>query len=362
MVIFQLIQKPQKRGAELFASQLSEELKKLGHKVYLISLFEGSCDLPFSGEIVHLNRPISLRWYDVKGWQMLNKLVKKYKPDLIQCNAGDTLKWVIISKIVFNWQTLIVARNASTVSSYINSKITKKINQFLYDKADAIISVSEHSKKDLIQLFPTTKNKVSVIPIGIEDKLVNDFDWQSKSKSINIIHVGGFTFEKNHAGLIRIFESVLKFYPDAMLHLLGDGPLRKEIEMQIEEKGLSKSVLIHGWVENPNDYITKADVLVLPSIIEGLPAVILEAMYCKTPVVAYNVGGISEILNSKTGFIIPNGNELEFVDAINKSISNDCNSIINYAYELVTTNFKNKIIAQKFETEYKTIKNRLNVI
>ena len=101
MILFQIIQKPQKRGAEIFAAQLSEHLEKLGHTVILISLFEGFSELPFSGKKIQLNRPISKRWYDYEAWQQIARLVKEFKPDIIQCNAGDTLKFLILSKLFF---------------------------------------------------------------------------------------------------------------------------------------------------------------------------------------------------------------------------------------------------------------------
>ena len=62
MIIFQLIQKPQLRGAEMFAAQLSQELEKNGHTVFLIALFPGVSVLPFSGTMLQLNRTISNLW------------------------------------------------------------------------------------------------------------------------------------------------------------------------------------------------------------------------------------------------------------------------------------------------------------
>lgn len=357
MTLFQLIQKPQQRGAELFASQLSEELKNLGHTVYLISLFEGDYEFPYSGPIIYLNRPISKRWYDIKGWKMLANLVALHQPDVVQCNAGDTLKWAVLSKTLFGWNSFIVARNASTVSSYITSNVTRKVNNYLYSKTAAIFSVSEHSKNDLIALFPSARDKTFVIPIGIDSRLIASVALQGSSE-INLVHVGGFTFEKNHLGLLSIFELFLKKQPKAILHLLGDGPLRKEVEFQIAARGLEKSVFLYGWVERPYDYIAKADVFVLPSIIEGLPAVILEAMFCKTPIVAYNVGGISEIVTPTTGFLISKGDESAFVEAIHSLLFNNCNAIITSAYELVQKKFSNSTIAVRFEKEYQNLNNR----
>ncbi len=354
MIIFQLIQKPQKRGAEIFAAQLSEKLEALGHKVVLISLFEGVCDLPFSGEIIHLNRPLSKRWFDISGWNKLAQLVKQYKPDLVQCNAGDTLKFAVLSKQIFGWKSSIVARNASTVSGYIKSKSTKKINEFLYSKTDAIISVSEHSKKDLNQLFPATKTKTTVIPIGVERQTIREVNWKNADKaSFNIIHVGGFTFEKNHKVLLNIWKLFLKEQPDAKLHLFGDGPLREEIENLVNSEDLQSSVIFYGWVTNPLDYIAKADVLVLPSIIEGLPGVILEAMYCKTLVVANNVGGISEIIKpNETGFLVEKGDEFGFAIKMKQAIDLKGDAISNEAFKLVEGNFTNEHIAKQFEKNY----------
>ena len=113
MILFQIIQKPQKRGAEIFAAQLSEHLEKLGHTVILISLFEGVSELPFSGKKIQLNRPISKRWYDYEAWKQIARLVKEFKPDIIQCNAGDTLKFITLSKLFLrnintNWINHIV--------------------------------------------------------------------------------------------------------------------------------------------------------------------------------------------------------------------------------------------------------------
>ncbi|PWA04851.1 glycosyltransferase family 4 protein [Flavobacterium psychrotolerans] len=358
MIIFQLIQKPQKRGAEIFAAQLSEKLQALGHQVILISLFEGESDLPFSGQIIHLNRPLSKRWFDFAGWKEFAELVKKYKPEIVQCNAGDTLKFAVLSKQFFGWRSLVVARNASTVSSYIKSNVTKRINQFLYSKADAIISVSEHSKTDLNRLFPTTKDKTVVIPIGVESQPIQEVHWKSGDQvSVNVIHVGGFTFEKNHIGLLNIWEQFLKKQPKANLHLFGDGSLKKEIHELVKNRGLESSVLFYGWVTHPMDYIAKADVLVLPSIIEGLPGVLLEAMFCKTAVVAYNVGGISEIVKAgETGFLIEKGNEIGFVEAINAALLEKNQEKIKNAFTFANENFDNHQIALRFESEYKKLK------
>lgn len=354
MVLFQLIQKPQFRGAELFACQLSTHLEDLGHKVYLVSLYPGNNELPFSGEKINLNRPVAKRWTDYEGWKQLSDLIKEHQPDVIQCNAGDTLKFAVISKKFFGWKQPIIARNASMVSLYINNPLVKLLNKWLYKNADSIISVSQNSKKDINSIFPETLQKTTVIPVGIEivqPKLVDWFGGIEAKK--HIIHVGGFSFEKNHPGLLSIFKKFVINNPDAHLHLLGEGPKKEAMQQLVIEFHLSDKVTFYGWISNPIDYVAKADLLVLPSIIEGLPGVILEAMSVKTPVVAYDVGGISEVvINNETGYLVSKNDESIFVEAMNKIFSEHNENMTRNAYELVNQHYNNVAIAKQFEEEY----------
>ncbi|NNT72558.1 glycosyltransferase [Flavobacterium sp. IMCC34852] len=358
MVIFQLIQKSQLRGAEMFAAQLSTHLEQLGHKVYLISLFPGQSELPFSGEQISLNRPIAKRWTDYQGWNALNQLIQKHQPDIIQCNAGDTLKFAVLSQKIFRWEQPIIARNASMVSLYIKNPLTKWINKKLYQNAAMVVSVSENSKKDLNSLFPETTSKTIVLPVGIEINTVHETNWKGGNHAKHhIIHVGGFSFEKNHEGLLSIFKQFLTKYPDAHLHLLGEGPKKNEIVQLATDMNLLDKVTFYGWVANPMDYIAKADLLVLPSIIEGLPGVILEAMHCKVPVVAYNVGGISEVVqNLITGFLVPKNEEAIFVTAMHQALTENKEVLLKNAFDLVNDKYSNVTIAKQFESVYFNLK------
>ena len=358
MVIFQLIQKFQLRGAEMFAAQLSTHLTELGHQVFLISLFPGESDLPFTGEKISLNRPIAKRWNDYEGWRKLDQLIQKHQPDVIQCNAGDTLKFAVLSQKTFRWQPPIIARNASMVSLYIKNPIMKWINQKLYQKTALIVSVSENSKKDINTLFPETTSKTKVIPVGVEINSLQEVEWKGGSHAqYHIIHVGGFTFEKNHERLLVIFKQFLSLQPDSHLHLLGEGPKKNEIQQLAAEMNLQDKITFYGWVSNPVDYIAKADLVVLPSVIEGLPGVILESMFCKTPVVAYNVGGIAEIVqNLTTGFLVPKNEEAIFVTAMHQALTENKEVMVKNAFDLVNEKYSNITIAKQFEAIYFNLK------
>jgi glycosyltransferase involved in cell wall biosynthesis len=355
--ILQIIQKKQYRGAEIFASQLSNHLLNKGHKVKIYSIYEGDAILPFKEQLYSLNRAESYRYYDLAGWKKLAQIVRQFKPDVIQANAADTLKYAIFSKLVFRWDVPVIFRNASASSFYVKNNFSKKLNSFLLKRTDYILSVSQASKKDINSFYPFTREKSTVIPIGIEPNEISSeeennvpFDKQKK----NILHIGSFTQEKNHAGLLKVFKKVHSRNPDAVLHLIGDGPLKSNIIKLIKEYDLDGVVVIHGESNYPYPYIKKADVLVLPSLIEGLPAVLLEAMLYQTLSVAYNVGGVSEIITKDTGYLVKEGNIDDFAEAILQALEENAKNkrVLERAYKLVVEDYLNEKLVDRFVDSY----------
>ncbi|QCK15910.1 glycosyltransferase [Mangrovivirga cuniculi] len=355
MKILHLIQKKQLRGAEIFTCQLAQYQINSGHDVLIVYLFDGDAEMPVSEKLlIPLNGQKSKRWWDFKAYKALNKIISEFAPDIVQANAGDTLKYSVLSKLLHSWKQPICFRNASMVSNYINSPITKFINSFFYRYTNIIASVSKSSMEDLNNLFPSTTPKTKVIPIGLDIDKINFTPSKYETKQFNIIHVGGFTFEKNHEGLIRIFDRLLK-KNNSHLHLIGDGPLRKKTEEKVEKLNLQQSVTFYGYVNNPLDYISGGDIFVLPSIIEGLPGVILEAMFCNIPVVAYDVGGIKEIIKEDiTGKLIKKNDEETFVESIIILMNNPelRNKIVSNAKALIELKYNNYKISDEFISFY----------
>jgi glycosyltransferase involved in cell wall biosynthesis len=356
--ILQLIQKKQLRGAEVFAAQLSTHLVEQGHEILMVALLDGKDQLPFNGNIIVLHASLGRKLYDFKGWKKLSKIIADFKPDLIQANAGDTLKYAVFSKLFFRWKQPLVFRNASMVSHYARTYFSRLLLKFFFRSTDHIVSVSNITRTDLIDHFKIAANKINTIPIGIELKTLQPVTVFDTSK-INIIHVGGFSFEKNHKGLLSIFKKLIVQNENYRLWLIGDGKLKTETEALAEELNLTPYTRFLGYVHNPMDYIHGADLLVLPSIIEGLPGVITEAFYCKTPVVAYHVGGIADLIeDKKTGRLIKVGDEQSFVNAvlaITSSSEDEKNQMKSAAYQKVMEGFTNKQIALRFATTYESL-------
>ena len=113
-----------------------------------------------------------------------------------------------------------------------------------------------------------------------------------------------------------------------------------------------------GFQPNAMRYIRSADAVVLPSIIEGLPGVLLEAFYCRIPVVAHHVGGIHEIVkNHETGRLIQKGDTKAFAKAVLEAVQkNEANQkLVDNAYELVVSNYLNTKIANQFINVYMSL-------
>jgi L-malate glycosyltransferase len=361
--VLHLVQKPQLRGVEVFTSQLSHHINQSGHKACMAFLFPGSSELPYQAAAYHLNSEVKKRFIDFKAWRKLAQIIKEESPDVIQANAGDTLKYAVFSKLLFRWKQPIVFRNASTISLYIKKGMVKKWNGFFFKYADQIVSVSKTSAEDFARLYPQYKHKITTIPIGIESTAVankssNTVGSLSARSNPVLVHVGGFTYEKNHAGLISIFERILNKIPSVKLHLIGDGPLRKQTEELVARKKMQNMVHFHGFQKSAMDFIYKADVLLLPSLIEGLPGVILESFFCRTPVVAYNVGGVKEVvLPGQTGYLVTKGDEQGFANAVEEALeqTRENSKLIENAYQLVTSQYLNTQIAKKFLNVYASL-------
>lgn len=126
---------------------------------------------------------------------------------------------------------------------------------------------------------------------------------------------------KNHSGFLRIAAQIHRHMPDAEFVLVGDGPLRQELEREASSLGLGASAIFLGDRQDMPAVLASIDVAVNPSGSESLSNVILEAMAAGLPVVAYGVGGNGELLNDQRGALIPANNETAFADAALKLLA-----------------------------------------
>ncbi len=363
MKILQIIQRSQLRGAELFACQLSTELQKQGHQVDVLVLFGKRSDIfKFELPFYYLEANEQKRWWDFSSYKKLSLFIKKGKYDIVQANAGDTLKYASLSKKLYRWKAKFVFRNANKISGFLTNRFKKNINTWLMQEVDFVASVSEECTLDFKKIFPFIQNRIECLPIGV------DLNSPKPYNSLNeigisgagpfILHVGGFMPEKNHKGLIRIFSNLIQEIPNAKLILIGEGKLKAEIEALVIQLKLSQNVVFLGRRSDVQQIMSCCQVLVLPSLIEGLPGVILESFVNKLPVVAYNVGGIKEVVvDQKTGWLVDKNKELEFLESIKESLSVPAQTTRENAFKFVTQDYSNHSIAKRFLEFYQKVLN-----
>lgn len=364
MKIIQLITRKQRRGAEIFACQLASALQANGHVVEVLSLFDGIANFPFEGEIKSIQADPKKRFYDWKSWKKLAEFIREFKPDIIQANASETLKFAVLSQVIFGWKSQIVYRNANQMSGFLRNGLQKTWNKFLLNRVAGIASVAEASASDLIQTFQLKTKPIRVIPIGIDSVEIDDKLKEEPNLKLPksfLIQIGGWVPEKDPLGMISIFENLSADYPDLHLVFMGSGPLEKAMIQYIQLTDLAQRIHLIPNQQNIFPILAKAKALVMPSKIEGLPGVILEAMYCHIPVIAFGVGGIGEVLQTgKTGWPVQPGDQQTFNQAIVECLSlpdQTLKKITNNAKKLVEEKYQITRVAADFEAFYKELLN-----
>lgn len=186
------------------------------------------------------------------------------------------------------------------------------IDQALLSRFDRIVAVSEQLKKEILEknISPA---RISVIENGIDRRrfqvntpraeLRREFGLPADRKIIGTI--GRLVPEKGQHLLIEAAARLKDEFADAYFVIVGDGDLRRALEEQVAQANLTKRFRFLGTCNRIPEILCVMDVFTLPSISEGLPMVILEAMAAKKPIVATNVGAISEVLmHGKAGIVI----------------------------------------------------------
>ncbi|GHA30299.1 hypothetical protein GCM10007103_09550 [Salinimicrobium marinum] len=363
MKILQLVTKRQYRGAEVFAANLSSELLKLGHEIVFAGLYENEKNVLEVEGAENLDLSLMKKGaFSLPLVQKVVRLVKKSKPDVIQCNGSDTLKYMVAASF-FTPKIPLVYRNISIISEWLSNTPKKLLYKKIFTKIDHVSSVGEEAIEDFIRTFDYPLSQTSVIRRGIPIKEVRSLSGKSLKEELNLgkddkiaMHIGNFSPEKNHLFLLDIFSELKTEQPEVKLVCVGNGVLFEKIKNDIQERGLENTVYLLGFRKDIPELLSEAECFVLASKVEGVPGVILEAAAQKVPSVATNVGGVFEVLkDGESGFMIDNFDKNQFkgklLDIMNDLVLRE--EMGNEAYNLVQESFNPVKNALQFESLYK---------
>jgi glycosyltransferase involved in cell wall biosynthesis len=259
-----------------------------------------------------LNRP------QVRGMLFpLWNYFRNAKPDVI-FSAEDHLNAIVLVAAIASGSKAKISGSSRVTpfDTYSNKAFTKRwilkyLVQAVMWRADALTCVSEDMVEQYRKVFDSPPhqcvyNIVDDRHSRLRMQELVSHEWFDSASGPVIVAAGRLAHWKGFADLIRAMKLLPKARK-ARLMILGDGPLRNELEALIVELDLSKVVSLLGYVENPLKYFARANVFVLSSHVEGLPNVLVEAMMCGcTPLSTDCPTGPREVLRGgKYGYLVP---------------------------------------------------------
>ena len=249
-------------------------------------------------------------------------------------------------------------------NSILDKLALSRITRSSFSSLDKLIAISENVKHSLISRH-VDENRITVIPPAISENFLHPhLNCQSVRLSLGIdeaapvvAYMGGFESSKGLAVLMQIIAAVVNKIPEVVfvvaLNTLADDPRLKMLEMDLEKCRFSKNIRLIGITDKIADILNISDVFAAPYLhtmgVADYPLAIFEAMAMGKVVIAFDVGGISEILDEDRGIAIQLGDIVSFVENIVRTIRNkvEMNNIGKAASQFVVQNFSAEIVAAK---------------
>ncbi|MBC7713433.1 MAG: glycosyltransferase [Rhizobacter sp.] len=204
-------------------------------------------------------------------------------------------------------------------------RIYEKIAMMTMKKCNEVIAVSIKMKDELTQLLkPYSKITVveNMLSLSNAPKIRKERSNQTEFSNdvIKLIYVGRLSPEK---GLMPFLECLSRFPLKERFHLtvLGDGVERAEVENFIQVNNLSSLVTMHGFVTDPSEFFIAPDILIMPSLREGLPMTLIEALASGIPVIANDVGAIASLVtNGHNGYFSKGFSTENWTEVLNMTL------------------------------------------
>ena len=256
----------------------------------------------------------------------LYKILKKISPEIIHSwTIHDNVYAALIGRILNVKLTMGSIRGSLEGTSF--SKLPKIFKWSSLHLVDIITTNTKSLMHEIIN-NSVPRKRIRLIRNGIEPKKINQHKIFSTSEPI-ICTIGNLRINKNHECFIHIIHKIRAKIPNIRGWIIGqpvnDEPFHEHhLKKVIKKLKVEDSIELLGYHPHPQEILEKASVFILPSISEGSPNVILEAMSVGVPVVASNVGGIPEIINTgKNGYMFNFDDLNGFSDAAVELIRND---------------------------------------
>lgn len=319
-------------GAERSMLNLAAGLTDRGHTVDLVLARARG---PFLVDV-----PATVRMVDLKARRVLTSLIPLAR--YLRRERPAALISILHANIIAIWARRLsgvplhlIVSERNTLSSEaqgfrqdLRLRVMPYLVRSFYPWADCVVAVSQGVADDLVRIAKIPRQHIRVIYNPIVTPQLREkaqaacnHPWFAPGEPPVVLGVGRLSVQKDFVTLIRAFGNVRRARP-ARLLILGEGEERPALEALVEQLDLGQDVSLPGFVANPCPYMARAGVFVLSSRWEGLPGVLIEALYCGSPLVATDCpSGSREILaDGRYGRLVPVGDALALGGAIEATL------------------------------------------
>ena len=356
-------------GAENVLVELSRELR---HSTFspIIGVFNNlhNPHLEVAEEAKRHNLPVAIfpcaGRLDMKTIFLIRRFLEEQKIDIIHTHGYKSNLYAVGASLGKSKNISLITTCHNWLGDSPKMRFYAWLDKFLLNRFNKVVAVSDTLKQEILRhnIAPT---KVLTIHNGID---IHRFDNHKKTHSIkkdfgiredwNVIGtVGRLSEEKGLIYLIHAAERVLKDNPQVVFLIVGDGPLREALERKYN----LAHIIFTGIRNDVPDLYRCMDIFLLPSLKEGLPMVLLEAMASRLPVVATRVGAIpSAVKDGDTGLLIEPGSEEEIERALLHLLNNQAlaKSIGQNGYRHVKKHFSSETMARAYLNVYRELTNK----
>lgn len=309
-------------GSGVVATELGIELAQRGHEVHFITYAMPFRLSSFVENVYYHEVEIpSYPLFDHPPYSLaltvaMHNTAMQHGLDLIHAHYAvphATSAWMAKEMVGRDNFCVVTTLHGTDITLVGQDPSYQSITQFSIQRSDGITAVSEYLRRETVEHFDISPNRIEVIPNFVDLALYKrdahpcHRSRLSESGESIIMHISNFRAVKRVDDAVRVFARVARQIP-ARLVLVGDGPERGRVQQTAEEEGVAGRVTFLGKQESVAEILACADLFLLPSASESFGLVALEALSCGVPVVATKVGGVPEVVpHGEAGFLAPVG-------------------------------------------------------
>ncbi len=253
-------------------------------------------------------------WRNLHNLWTLRKAVAACRPDCVISFMDVVNLFTLVATFGLRYRVLVSER--VDPSCHPIHPLWRKVRPLLYRLAAAVVA---QTARAAVALGPTLAARTVIIPNPVCLPQV----LPSRSPETRIVALGRLVPQKGFDLLLQAFARLGPQWDAWTLRIYGEGPQRVELEALIGNLGLHQRVELVGWTDAPGEVLRQADVFVLSSRYEGFPNVLVEAMACGVPVIAFDCpSGPAEIIHTgEDGILVPAGDVATLADALENLMS-----------------------------------------